>query len=638
VLTESGAKSIFGNDEAMGKTIKLNKNRMVKVTGIIKDPPESASLKFNMLGSWELLEAEQQWVKTSGWGNYSFKTYALVKAGADVKKLNAKMSSLIARNDAFNKENKVFLYPFERIHLYDKFKNGVNTGGDIEYIRLFMFLAIGILLIACINFMNLSTARSENRAREVGVRKVVGARRISLIKQFIGESLLMAIVSFVFALVIVTLLLPYFNSIINKNLTIPYNVFNFWMAGLGITIITGSYPALFLSAFKPVKVLKGLVKDGKTSLRPRQALVIIQFAFATCLILSTILIYNQINYIKNRPAGYNKDGLVEISQEGTLYEKFEEFRRDAIASGSVIDGSATSNTIANDGSSSWGVKWPGQLPGEDKIPIDQLVTTYHFTKTFGVKILKGRDFDRANPSDSLAIMMNESAVKLMRLKDPLGQIVNWQGQPRTVIGIIKDFILGRPGDPVKPLIVGYMKNWSGTATMRLNPALSVSNSLAKLEAVYKTYNPEYPFEYKFVDERYNEKFRTEKLLGTLANSFTILAIVISCLGLFGLASFSAEQRRKEIGIRKILGASIGSLWFNLSKEFIQLVLIAFFIGAAFSWYFMNEWLSNYTYHTQISIWVFLITIVISLAVTITTVSWQAIKAALTNPVKNLRSE
>jgi ABC-type antimicrobial peptide transport system permease subunit len=626
----------------MGKTIKLNKNRMVKVTGIIKDMPQNSSIRFNMLGSWELLEAEREWVKTSGWGNYSFKTFALVKPGTDVKKLNVKMSSLIARNDAFNKENKVFLYPFERIHLYDKFENGVNTGGDIEYIRLFMFLAIGILLIACINFMNLSTARSQNRAREVGVRKVVGARRISLIKQFMGESLLMAIISFMFALVIVSLLLPYFNSIINKNLTVPYKMFNFWIVGLGITIITGiiagSYPALFLSAFKPVKVLKGLVKDGKTSLRPRQALVIIQFAFATCLILSNILIYNQINFIKNRPAGYNKDGLIEISQEGTLYEKFEEFRRDAIASGAVIEGSATSGTIANANSASWGVKWPGQLPGEDKIPIDQLVTTYHFTKTFGVNILKGRDFDRANPSDSLAIMMNESAVKLMRLKEPLGQIVNWQGQPRTVVGIIKDFILGSPGEPVKPLIVGYMKNWSGTATLRLNPALSISNSLTKLETVYKTYNPEYPFEYKFVDERYNNKFKTEQLLGTLANSFTILAIVISCLGLFGLASFSAEQRRKEIGIRKVLGASIGSLWFNLSKEFIQLVLIAFFIGAAFSWYFMNEWLNNYTYHTQISIWVFLLTILISLAVTITTVSWQAIKAALTNPVKSLKSE
>jgi putative ABC transport system permease protein len=642
VLTESGAKAIFGNDEAMGKTFKLNKNRMVKVTGIIKDIPENASLRFNMLGSWKLLEAEQEWVKNSGWGNYSFKTYALLKPGADVKKLNVKMSGLIAKNDVYNKENKLFLFPFERIHLYDKFENGVNTGGDIEYIRLFMFLAIGILLIACINFMNLSTARSENRAREVGVRKVVGARRISLIKQFMGESLLMAVISFVFALVIITLLLPYFNGIIQKNLTVPYTAPNFWVVGLGITIITGiiagSYPALFLSAFKPVRVLKGFIKDGKTSLRPRQVLVIIQFAFATCLILSTILIYNQINYIKNRPAGYDKDGLVELSQEGTLYEKFEEFRRDAIASGAIIEGSATSGTITIDGSSSWGVKWPGQLPGEDKIPIDQLVTTYHFTKTFGVKILKGRDFDQANPSDSLAIMMNESAVKMMRLKEPLGQIVNWQGQQRTVVGIIKDFIWGAPGAPIKPLIVGYMKEWNGTATLRLNPALSVSNSLAKLEAVYKTYNPEYPFEYKFVDERYNDKFRTEQLLGTLANSFTILAIVISCLGLFGLASFSAEQRRKEIGIRKVLGASIGSLWFNLSKEFIQLVLIAFFIGAAFSWYFMNEWLSNYTYHTQISVWVFIITILISLAVTITTVSWQAIKAAVTNPVKSLRSE
>ncbi|MCQ6956877.1 ABC transporter permease [Mucilaginibacter aquariorum] len=642
IVTESGAKAIFGDEDPMGKTFKLNNKRLVTVTGVIKDMPENSTIKFKIMGQWAMVEADQPWVKNSGWGNYAFKNYALVKEGANIKELNAKVQNIIPRYDPESKDNKLFLFPYKRIHLYSQFKNGVNTGGAIEYVRLFMFLAIGILLIACINFMNLSTARSESRAREVGVRKVVGAGRFSIIQQFMGESLFMAIISFLLSLVITTLLLSNFNSIIHKNLVIPYNQPYFWVVSLGITVLTGiiagSYPALYLSSFKPVKVLKGVFKTGSSTLRPRQVLVIVQFVFATCLILSTILIYKQLNYIKNRPLGYDKNGLVEISQDGKIYDQFENFRRDAIATGAVIEGSATSNTIANADGASWGVLWPGQLPGEDKIPIDQMVTTYHFTSTFGVKMAEGRDFDPGRPSDSTAVMLNQSAVKLMRLKNPLGQIITWQGQKRTVVGVIKDFYWGAPGEPVKPVIVGYMKYWAGTATMRLNPALSVSNAMTKLESVYKQYNPEYPFEYKFVDELFNNKFRTEQLLGTLANSFTILAIVISCLGLFGLASFSAEQRRKEIGIRKVLGASTRALWYNLSKEFIQLVLIAFFIGAALSWYFMSEWLKNYTYHTDISVWVFAATIFISLLVTLSTVSWQAIKAALANPVKSLKSE
>jgi len=642
VLTESGAKALFGSEDAMGKIVKMNNTRNVTVTGIIKDFPENASFNFKALTSWELLEADQPYIKTSGWGNYSFKTYVLLKEGANLAKVNAKMANLIGKHDPNNKENKITLYPYTKGHLYSKFENGVNVGGDIENVRLFMFLAIGILIIACINFMNLSTARSENRAREVGVRKVVGAGRFSIIQQFLGESLLMSAISFVFALVLITLLLQYFNGIIGKNLSIPFSSPYFWLVGVGITIFTGivagSYPALFLSSFKPVKVLKGINNAGKATLRPRQVLVIVQFSFAICLIVSTILIYKQLMFIKSRPAGFDKVGLVELSLDGKLYEEFEGFRRDAIEAGAITDGTSTSGSIANSSSSSWGIIWPGQLPGEDKIPIDQMVTTYHFTKTFDVKLVEGRDFDEGRPSDSTAIMVNQAAVKMMRLKEPLGTLIKWQGVDRTIVGVIKDYIVDDPSKPIKPLIVGFDKGWAGIATIRLNKNLSVSDALAKLNTVYKKYNPDYPFDYKFVDERYNQKFQNEQLLGTLANSFTILAIVISCLGLFGLASFSAEQRRKEIGIRKVLGASTGNLWFNLSKEFVQLVIIAFLIGGSVSWYLMNQWLNKYVYHTDISVWVFVLTIVISLAVTLSTVSWQAIKAALTNPVKNLRSE
>ena len=535
------------------------------------------------------------------------------------------------------------MYQFSKQHLYGKFKNGVSTGGGvIEYVRLFMFLAIGILLIACINFMNLSTARSESRAREVGVRKVVGARRISIIQQFMGESLLMCVISFGLALVLVTLLLPYFNGIIAKNLAVPYGAPFFWFAGIGITLITGiiagSYPALFLSSFKPVKVLKGINKAGKATLRPRQILVIVQFSFATCLILSTILIYKQLNFIKNRPAGYDKNGLVEIAPDGKLYTDFESFRRDAIASGAITEAVSTSNTITSNGGASWGIKWPGQLPGEDKLPVEQIVSNYHFTQTFDLKLADGRDFDMARPSDSTAVMLNEAAVKMMRLKEPLGAIITWQGADRTVIGILKNYIVNSPTDAAKPLIVGNLKGWVGMVSVRLNKALPVSEAINKLSVVYKKYNPDFPFDYKFVDEEYSKKFHTEQLLGTLSNSFTVLAIVISCLGLFGLASFSAEQRRKEIGIRKVLGATTANLWFNLSKEFVQLIIIAFIIGGAVSWHFMDQWLHNYTYRTDVSLWVFVATILISLAVTLVTVSWQAIKAALSNPVKSLRSE
>ncbi|WP_162499765.1 ABC transporter permease [Mucilaginibacter terrigena] len=643
VLTQSTAKAIFGNTDPMGKMVKINNTRSAKVTGILKDMPENSSMKFSAMGSWAMLEADEPWIKTSGWGNFSFQTYVKVKSGTNLSKLNSKLAGLVAKYNSQDKENKLFLYQFSKQHLFTEFKNGVSTGGGaIEYVRLFMFLAIGILLIACINFMNLSTARSQTRAREVGVRKVVGARRVSIIQQFMGESLLMCVISFGLALALTALILPYFNGLIAKNLTIPYRLPFFWIAGTGVTVITGiiagSYPALFLSSFKPVKVLKGINKAGKATLRPRQILVIVQFSFATCLILSTILIYKQLNFIKNRPAGYDKNGLVEVPLDGRLYNEFESFRRDAIASGAITEAVSTSNTITGNGGASWGIKWPGQLPGEDKLPIEQMVANYHFTKTFGLEMAMGRDFDSTRPSDTTAILLNEAAVKMMRLKEPLGAVVNWQGADRTVVGVLKNYIVNSPSEPAKPLIVGNVKGWAGMAGVRLNKALSVSNALDKLSAVYKKYNPDYPFNYKFVDEEYSKKFHTEQLLGTLSNSFTVLAIVLSCLGLFGLASFAAEQRRKEIGIRKVLGATTANLWLNLSKEFVQLVIIAFIIGGAVSWRFMDQWLHNYTYRTDISPWVFVATIVISLAVTLLTVSGQAIKAALSNPVKSLRSE
>lgn len=642
VLIQSSAKALFGDMNPVGQVIKLNNQYPLKVSAVIKDNPVNSSFNFKALISWQQLTAEQQWVKTSGWGNYSFQTYAMLKPGVSLASVNSKLKYIVKKYDPNNKENTMFLYPFTRLHLFSEFKNGVNTGGSIDSVRLFLFLAIGILIIACINFMNLSTARSERRAREVGVRKAVGARRLALIQQFMGESLMIAFLSLVLALVLVAVLIQPFNDIIQLQLSLPFGNLWAWGAALGVTIFTGlvagSYPALFLSSFKPVKVLKGQIISTKSTVLPRQVLVVIQFASAIVLILCSIFIYKQIDYIKDRPVGYDRNGLVDLPVEGSMVTRFENFRQDAINAGAITDGAMTSMSITNNGSNSWGITWQGQLPGEDKLPIDQMVVTYHFTDTYGLKIIEGRDFSLANPSDSATIMLNQAAVKLMRFKEPLGQIVNYQGTPRKVIGVIDNFVWGSPYEPVKPAIIGYSKGWVGNIALRLNPAKSVSASLAILGNIYKKYNPQYPFEYKFTDEKFNQKFNSERLLGTMSAGFTCLAIVISCLGLFGLASFSAEQRKKEIGIRKVLGATTGHLWFNLSQEFVRLVIISFIIGSAISWYYIHQWLYKYTYHTSISVWVFLITMFLSLTICLLTVSWQAIKAAITNPVKSLRSE
>ncbi len=380
VISESAAKTMFGDNDPIGHVIKFNNQQLLKVTGIIKDQSANSSFKFKALVSWSFLEIAQPWIKTSSWGNYNFLTYALVKPGVDLAALNRELKGVIGRYDPTNKENQIFLFPYSAWHLHSQFKNGVSVGGSIEYVRLFLFLALGILAIACINFMNLSTARSEKRAREVGVRKVVGASRFAIIRQFLGESVIMALFSLAIALILVALALPYFNTLVHQNLEFPFRQPVMWAAVLVLTlgtgIIAGSYPALFLSSFKPVKVLKGVTNAGKSTLRPRQILVITQFTFASCLILCSILIYKQISFIKDKPVGYNQKGLIEMEEEGALEKSFENFRQDAINAGAITDGAQTSGSLVNNGGNTWGVEWRGQIAGEEKLPFDQMVGTY----------------------------------------------------------------------------------------------------------------------------------------------------------------------------------------------------------------------------------------------------------------------
>ncbi|MEO7214285.1 ABC transporter permease [Mucilaginibacter sp.] len=642
ILSESSARAIFGKHNPVGEMVKFDNQFPMKVSAVIDDHPQNSSFTFKAIMPWAAFLNQMPWLKGEGWDNYAYFTYVLLKPGASPESVNTKIRNLVGQHFPADKAVKLFMYPFTKLHLYGEFKNGINTGGSIEYVRLFLFLAIGILLIACTNFMNLSTARSEKRAKEVGIRKAIGARRGALIKHFMGESLLLAFIAFLISLALMMILLPVFRNIININLSLPYANPLAWIIALAVTVFTGlvagSYPALFLSSFNPVKVLKGQMVSTRTAIRPRQILVVTQFTFATCLIIFSIFVYRQIEFIKDRPVGYNRNGMVEIMADGRMYDQFDLFRRDALDAGAITDAALISESITGVTSATWKNTWPGQLPGESNIPIDCVAATYHFVDTYQLQITEGRDFVSDRPSDSTAVILNEAAVKLMRLKGPVGQQITWMNTKRTVIGVVKNFVLASPYEPVKPVIIGFMKGWAASIGLRLNPNTSVSGNLAVLQSIYKKYNPTYPFEYKFIDESFNAKFRNEKLLGTMAILFTCLAILLSALGLFGLAAFSAERRRKEISIRKVLGAGTGALWLKLSQEFVVLVGLSFVIGSLISWYNISRWLSQYTYHTTISIWVFVATLVLSMVICLAAVSWQAVKAALVNPVKNLRSE
>jgi len=642
VITESVAKAIFGDTDPVGQVIRYADTFPLKVTAVIKDNPRNSNFAFKALISWKTLVAHYNWMGDAGMSNYSYYTYVQLKPGIDFNSVNPKIKNLLGKYSASEKEVKLFLYPYTRLHLHSEFKNGVNSGGSIEYVRLFLFLAIGILLIACINFMNLATARSGKRAREIGVRKAIGAQRWSLIKQFMSESLAMVSLSLIIAIGLMCVLLPVFNASLGTLLVMPFGNVGAWLAALSVTLLTGllagAYPAIFLSSFKAVNVLKGQVINPQATVRPRQVLVVVQFTFAICLILFSITIYKQINYIKDRPVGYNRGGLIEMPLDGSMYGDFERFRQEAIDIGAITDGAKTSSKITFNDAFVWNVNWPGQVAGEEKIPFDCMAVTYHFINTYGLKLIEGRDFSKDFLSDSTGIILNEASVKLMRLKNPIGQRVKWMDKNCTVVGVVKNFVWSSPYEPVKPAIIGFSKDWVGSLGLRLNPNAPVSQSLDKLQQLYKKYNPAYQFEYSFTDDNFRLKFNNERLLGTMSAGFTLLAIMISCLGLFALAAFSAERRSKEIGIRKIMGASISSLWFTLSGEFAKLVLISFIIGSAISWFSIGQWLTKYTYHTSISVWMFVATMLISLLICFITVSWQAVKAAFANPVKSLRSE
>jgi putative ABC transport system permease protein len=647
LISRSVAKALFGDADPMNKIIKLDHKDGFKVSGVYADLPQNTTLHdIAFIAPWDYyINQPGNRRSPTDWGDNSLFMYVQLADHAGLAMVNAKIHDVKYKNmDPADRKFKpvIFLQPMGKWHLYSEFKNGVNTGGAIEYVWLFGIIGIFVLLLACINFMNLSTARSEKRAREVGVRKAVGSLRSQLIKQFYCESLLIAVLAFVFSQALVSLALPWFNHIAGKQMSILWDKPLFWAAGIGFTfftaIIAGSYPALYLSSFNPVKVLKGTFKAGRFASMPRQVLVVLQFTVSVVLIIGTIIVFKQIQFAKNRPVGYNRNGLVDIEvTNDDLHKSFTPVSNDLMKSGAVSEIAESSSSTTGVNNDRGDLNWRGKDPSLSAY-FGQVNVTTGYGKTVGWQFVEGRDFNSRFVTDSLAIVLNQAAVKYMNLKNPIGETVQVGKKYMTVIGVIKDMVMESPYEPVKQTIFRLARGPFDHFIIRVNPNRGAHDALSAIGAVSKTYSPSVPFTYKFADDEYARKFVTEERVGQLASAFALLAIFISCLGLFGMASFVAEQRIKEIGVRKVLGATVLNLWGLLSKDFVQLVIISLLIAVPTAYYFMNNWLQHYTYRADISWWIFAVTAAGAILITLFTVSYQSIKAAMMKPVKSLRSE
>lgn len=642
VITQNTARLLFPEGDALNKSVRYNDATDFTVGGVIKDIPQNLSNGFDILMPWSFYETLNTWVKEPTWGNFNWQTLVRLKEGSDVDLVNRKMAGMMKKNQRFV-TSEAFLFRLSDKHLYGDFVNGKSVGGDIERIYLFVALATGILLIACINFMNLATAKSERRAKEVAVKKTIGASRSSLISQFITESMLLTIIGVLVAVALVEILLPSFNNLLQIDLHITYTNAWSWLGITGIILLTGliagSYPALYLSSFNPVTTLKKKAgTPGRLPIRLRQVLVVGQFCFAIILIIATLVIYNQVQFIKNRPVGYDVSLLAEMQQEGLLEQKYEVLKSELLRSGAVVAMCQTSSTIARDGASFWGFQWPGMAEKDKLVAFDLIATTYDFISTNGIQLRSGRDFSRDRASDTSGLLLSAAAVKIMGLKNAVGTRVKYQGEDATIVGVFEDFIWGSPYQSTKPMVVAFNKGWTGNITMRLNPKRNLSENIETITRITKRINPAYPVEIKFVNDLYAQKLQAERTLGILANLFGGLAIFISCLGLFGLAAYSAEQRSKEFGVRKVLGASIGNIMQLLSWSFMKMIFIAVLIGVPVACYLMNNWLGHFEFRTTISWWIIAIAVSGTFCIALLTISYQAYKTATGNLVNALKYE
>ena len=638
VLTEDAAKAFFGNADPINKVLTVDNDKTVKVTAIVKNAPDNSTFRFDWIMPFNYNDPGTK-ASMNEWINSSWNVFIQTVPHADTALLN-KTITKIKRSHGHDEISSYFAFPMSHWHLYSDFENGKNTGGMIEYVRLFSIIAIIILLIACINFMNLSTARSEKRAKEVGIRKTLGSNQRQLIFQFYCESFILTLIAFVLAIIAVTLLLPSFNLMVDKHLSLNLTKPLFWTMALGIILFTafiaGSYPALYLSSFNPIKVLKGTVVSGKNAILPRHILVISQFVISILLISATIIVYQQIRHVQERDMGYNPNGLIMIPSTPDTDKSFGAIKQDLLTSGVITDVTRTSSPITEVWWNTGAPDYDGK-PANAQIIMGGLGTDVDFAKTMGVKMLQGHDFT-GTPADSTSMLLNKAAVDAMKLKKPISMQMRYGGKTYTVIGVTDNVIMKSPFEPAYPMMFVYDASNSSMNTMRIKAGVPAPKALAVLETVFKKYNPSVPFEYQFVDQEFQKKFITEKLISKLSNIFSALAIFICCLGLAGLASFTIEKRFREIGVRKVLGASVRQLLLLISKEFLKLVVISFVIAVPLTYWLMNNWLENYKYRINIDWWLFVVVGIAMFALTLTVVSLNTLKAARANPVDSLRSE
>jgi len=659
ILSKSTAMAFFGKEDPVNKRLKIDNSIDVVVTGVYEDIPKNGRWGgVQFFSPWSLFVASNDWIRKTedSWGNSydntSFAIFVQLQPKVSMKTANAAVNDFFyksvpkeAATEMIKYKEKALLYPMKDWHLYSEFKNGLPDGGRITFVWLFGVVGIFVLLLACINFMNLSTARSEKRAKEVGIRKSIGSLKVQLIYQFLSESFLVVVLAFIVSLALVVIALPWFNQLSGKTISVPFSNPFFWLLNITFIFVTallaGAYPAFYLSSFQPVKVLKGAFSLGRFAAVPRKVLVVVQFTVSVMLIIGTIVVYRQIIFAQDRPVGYNRDGLITVAKLDPAYEgKLDVIKNELLNTGVVEQTVFSLSPLTQIWNNSSDFDWVGKQPREYNFAVDYI--SYGFGSTVGWQFIAGRDFSKDFPTDTNKVIINETAAKDFAFKDPIGQYIKYGGgtQSKQILGVIKDMVVESPYEPVKRAIYFLDAKYKAAlhVDIKIKPTVTANAALPKIEAVFRSIVPSAPFDYKFVDEEYGKKFSQEQLIGKLAVFFTVLAILISCLGLFGLASFVAEQRTKEIGVRKVIGASVFNIWTLLSKEFIGLVIISLLTASPVAYFFMNNWIKKYTYHADISWWIFIVTGAGSLMITLLTVSFQALKAAIANPVKSLRTE
>jgi ABC-type antimicrobial peptide transport system permease subunit len=647
VLTRSAAIALFGHTDPINKTVRLDNLHDVKVSGVLADLPANSSLTFDYIIPFSYYIQTQDWIRENlgNWNLDPIQTFIGLQPNVSKEQAEAALKPIYKRydHDGYQAQKlEAFLHPLKDWHLYSDFKNGVASGGFIDYVRMFSIIGTLVLLIACINFTNLSIARSERRAREVGVRKAIGSLKRHIIVQFLMESVLITLIAFVLALMLVSVALPAFNALTTSTIAIPWSSATFWGVMLSYVLLTGllagSRPAFYLSSFRPVRVLKGTLQAGRAGTLPRKILVVLQFTCSVALIISTVIVYQQIQYARNRPTGFEVDRLIMTDASSDLDHNYAALKNDLMQTG-LVSGVTKATTPATDLYSVTGVDdWQGKYANET-LGVANVGITDDYFKTLGMQLISGRDFDKGMTEDTSDVIVNEAAVKRMRFQDPLNQVIYWNNHRKIrVIGVVKDALMVSPYSAAQPTFFVYNPVWSSTVMYRLARGVDAGPAIATFAPIFSKYNPAYPYNYHFADERYAAKFSQEVLIGKLSGIFAMLAIFISCLGLFGLAAYVAQQRTKEIGIRKVLGASVSQVWVLLSREFVILVMLSCLIAAPIAFYFMHGWLQTYDYRIGIGPGVFIASGAAAVVVTIVTVSLQAIKAAVMNPVESLRSE